>query len=144
MVLCDEEHVRIKGLQTILHIRDARDGSIPEPEKKIPNINWEASHWIDLIDLSEVDALREPATTRYLSHDDILAHIDMRTMPKLPPLPSHSQSVERSVKLVSEASRAVYGFDSRHKFILTKMLGREKRPFFWSKGNYKQNYDDIF
>ena len=79
-----------------------------------------------------------------MSRDEIVAHMEAKTTPKLTPLPGHSQSVERSVKLVSEASRTVYGLDNRHKSILTKMLGREKRPTFESKGSYKQDYDDIF
>ena len=142
MVLSEEEHVRIKGLETILHIRDAVMER--EPAKKIPDINWEASHWSNLIDLSAPDGLWEPTTTRIMSRDEIVAHMEAKTTPKLTPLPGHSQSVERSMKLVSKASRTVYGLDNRHKSILTKMLGREKRPTFESKGSYKQDYDDIF
>ena len=56
MVLSEEEHVRIKGLDTILHIRDAVMER--EPAKKIPDINWEASHWSNLIDLSAPGGLQ--------------------------------------------------------------------------------------
>ena len=44
----------------------------------------------------------------------------------LPDFPNHSQSVERAVKLVSEASKSVYGKEKRHKFILTKNLSRKE------------------
>ena len=39
-------------------------------------------------------------------------------------LPSHSQSVERTVKLVTEASKRVYGFEQRHKHIHSALLTR--------------------
>ena len=38
---------------------------------------------------------------------------------RIPNFPCHSQSVQRAVKLVSEASTQVYGEDARHKWILT-------------------------
>ena len=57
--------------------------------------------------------------------------------------PSQSQSVERSVKLVSEASKVVYGFDNRHKTNLTKVQSRIVWPHFMSKWYYSKNYDDF-
>ena len=48
--------------------------------------------------------------------DLMLCHAN-NSLLKLPDLPSHSQSVERSVKLVTEASHSYYGFDNRHKSI---------------------------
>ena len=44
----------------------------------------------------------------------------------------HSKNVERSVKLVLEASRISYGFESRHKGIIAKVLSRNLRPSFTS------------
>ena len=32
----------------------------------------------------------------------------------LPDLPSHSQAMERAVKLTTETSQIVYGFEARH------------------------------
>ena len=68
----------------------------------------------------------------------------MSLKPDIIDLPSHSQSVERCVKLVSEASHYVYGFENRHKSILAKVFSGQKRPEFTSKGYYCQDYDDIF
>ena len=146
MVLSEEESVRLCGLRTILSVRAMREDQVEkeEPRKKIPDINWKAEHWADLIDLEDVEKLREPATTRFLSDSDILNFIEHKTKPDLPSLPSHSQSVERSVKLVSEASKTVYGFDNRHRSILTKVLGRKLRPSFMSKGHYYENYNKMF
>ena len=51
-------------------------------------------------------------------------------------LPSHSQSVERTVKLVTEASKRVYGFEQRHKHIHSVLLSREARPMFDCRASY--------
>ena len=56
-----------------------------------------------------------------MSRDEIGIHIEKKTIPKLPPLARHSQYVEPSVMLVSEASRTVHGFDNRQKSVLTEM-----------------------
>ena len=58
----------------------------------------------------------------------------------LPDFPSHAQSVEHAVKLVSEASSFVYGLEARHKYILTKVKRRKLRPAFKSKSEYTFNY----
>ena len=57
--------------------------------------------------------------------------------------PSHSQSVERAVKLVSEASQCVYGQARRHQHILGKVKSRKLRKSFSSKGYYEENYEEI-
>jgi hypothetical protein len=114
-----------------------------EVEKKIPLVNWDAEHWHELIDLTG-PAVMEPPTTQHLSDEEIQSFMDTNTKPDIPDLPSHSQSVERSVKLVTEASHTVYGFDTRHRSILSKVLSRKMRPAFMSKGHYSQSYDSLY
>ena len=65
-------------------------------------------------------------------------------MPNIAEFPSHTQSVERAVKLVTEASTIVYSFDNRHKTILTKILSRKLRPNVASKCSYTNNMTLIF
>ena len=55
-------------------------------------------------------------------------------------LPAHSQSVERCVKLVTEALNAVYGLAARHKFLNATVISRIARPAFESKCMYEENY----
>lgn len=112
-------------------------------EKKIPLVNWEAKHWHELIDLTGPE-VKEPPTTRHLSEEEIRSYMNTNTKPDIADLPSHSQSVERSVKLVTEASHTVYGFDARHKSIVAKVLSRKMRPAFMSKGYYSQFYDELW
>ena len=54
-----------------------------------------------------------------------------------PALPLHSTSVERAVKLVTEASSQVYGMEARHNLILSINDSRRNRPAFDNKKDYK-------
>ena len=53
--------------------------------------------------------------------------------------PCHSQSVERTVKLVSESTLAVYGQERRHGWIKMTIQSRKQMPAFKSKKDFKQN-----
>ena len=68
----------------------------------------------------------KPPTSKFLSDDVLKSCIEMSLKPDIIDLPSHSQSVERCVKLISEASNYVYGFENRHKSILAKVFSRQK------------------
>lgn len=111
-------------------------------EKTIPNVNWNAGCWNELIDLTST-GVAEPPSIKNMSSEEIQNCLTNLVRPTLPDFPSHSQSVERSVKLVSSASQQVYGFESRHASILTKVSSRKMRPSFTSKSYYSQSYDDI-
>ena len=111
--------------------------------KRIAPIKWNASTWQDLIDLTDIK-FQEPATMQHLSHAEIFSLTQKDSLCEIPDLPSHSQSVERSVKLVSDASHTVHGYENRHKSILTKILSRKPRQKFSSKGHYHQTYDDLY
>ncbi|XP_023347138.1 kelch-like protein 20 [Eurytemora carolleeae] len=80
-------------------------------------INFDADRWQDLINLS---IAAEPAVTQIFEDQVIIEHLMSGESLDLPDFPSHAQSVERAVKLVSEASSSVYGLEARHKYILTK------------------------
>ena len=111
--------------------------------KRIPLIKWNASTWQDLIDLTDIE-FQEPATTQHLSNAEIFSLTQKDSLCKIPDLPSHLQSLERSVKLGSDASHTIYGYENRHKSILTKILSRKPGQKFSSKGHYHQTYDDLY
>ena len=102
-------------------------------------INFKAVHWIDLIDLS-VKRVGEPPLTLDLSDNELQNSLLTGEKINLP----HSQGVERAVKLVTEASHSVYGFESRHQHILAKVLCQQLRPAFSSKGSYMELFDSIY
>ena len=62
----------------------------------------------------------------------------------LPDLPSHSQAMEWAVKLTTEASQTVYGFEARHQHITAKVLSQKLRTAFMSKGSYREQFDSVY
>ena len=141
MVLSNNEETRLKGLNIILKLRNFKQFNVIQVVKKIPPVNWDANHWSNLIDFSDLSTLREPVGTLEFSLDQIQEFISNKTIPNIAEFPSHTQSVERAVKMVTEASTIVYGFDNRHRTILTKILSRKLRPNFASKCSYNEQYD---
>ena len=138
MMKSDELHVREAALRKIISIRHGK--SVKKRVKQIPGINFEATHWSELIDFSQSD-ITEPALTEGFSDQDLQEALRSGSKLELLELPSHSQSVERAVKLTSEASLVIYGTEARHKHILAKALSRQMRPAFASKGSYSENYE---
>ena len=85
----------------------------------------------------------EPPFSKDIPTEDVMMNHANNSLIKLPDLPPDSQSVERSVKLVTEASHSYYGFDNGHKSIMAKITSRKMRPKFASKSSYSQTYDSI-
>ena len=106
-------------------------------------INFKAVHWTDLIDLS-VNGVCEPPLTRDFSENELQNSLLTGEKINLPDFPSHSQGVERAVKLVTEASQSMYGFKASHQHILAKVLCQQLRPAFSSKGSYMELLDSIY
>jgi hypothetical protein len=100
---------------------------------RIPKVNFEAEEWSNLIDISTTQC-HEPPCVRHLSNEELEG---MRAVRGLPPaFPVHSQSVERAVKLTSEASKRSYIWHVRHKYIVATNKSRKERPQFRSKSDY--------
>ena len=95
----------------------------------IPPINWKAKKWHQLVDAKYFCV--EPPLTKDFCVEELVSFTDS------------DKSMERSVKLVSEASHICYGFDGRHKAKTAKITSRKMRPMFASKGGYFQNYDTL-
>ena len=81
---------------------------------------------------------------QHLSDAEIFSLTQKDSLRAIPDLPSNLQSVEQSIKLVSDASYTTYGYENRHKSILTKILSRKLRQKLSSKGHYHQIYDDLY
>ena len=98
-------------------------------------INFKAVHWTNLIDLS-VNGVCEPPLRLDFSNNELQNSLLTGEKINLQDFPSHSQGVERPVKLVKEASQSMYGFEARHQHILANVLCQQLRPAFSSKGSY--------
>jgi len=139
MLLDDDAEVRAIALNRIICIRDS---SSTRRINKIMPINFDADLYWDLINIYHPD-VGEPASTMKFSREELVKMLDDQRKPDLPIFPSHSQSVERAVKLVSEATQCVYGTERRHQHICGKLQSRKLRKSFSSKSYYEENYDDV-
>ena len=135
MLMHEDENIRRAAIRRILSIRKRKKAAVGN-RLFIPSVNTNANVWMDLINWR--DSKYEPASTRDISDDELVAALETGSKKlDLPYLPSHSQSVERAIKLVSYASSLVYGFERRHQTILTILSSRRSRPKFTTKKRYR-------
>jgi len=127
LLMDDDSGIRALGVDAILKCRKSRKTSNP---KRIPDINFQAATWTELISLESVSIEDEPPSTRKFDVNDFQALDTHRT---LPVFPCHSQSVERSVKLVSDTCQTVYGLERRHQLLKVKTLGYSTQPAIRTK-----------
>lgn len=119
----------------------AEEESLPTPEAeedfpmhevrkfRVPKLNFEAATYVDMIDLEK--ELYEPPLTMHLSDEQIC---DIAITPlSIPNYPSHTQAVERAVKLTTEAASKVVGYEQRHGMICQRVKARRLIPKFLSK-----------
>ena len=105
MVSDSETSVRDEGVDKLLAARKQNSGTTAGSIRqfRVPELNWEAESYPDMIKWEETN-VTEPPVTALLADSAIEA---ARGQPlELPSFPCHAQSVERCVKLVTEASRA--------------------------------------
>ena len=89
----------------------------------VPQINFKAQTYPDLIDWEHI-LFSEPPLTIDLSSDEIRSFIDEPL--KVPAFPCHTQSVERAIKLVTEAAGSVFGVQARDGFIRQRIRSRKQ------------------
>ena len=96
----------------------------------IPPINSNALCYQELVNVALSD---EPPVTKNLSENEL--H-NVRNQPFIFKQPSHKQVVERHIKLVSEASSKVIGFQKRDGLIRQKIKLRKLFNHFNTKKHY--------
>ena len=101
-------------------------------------LNFRATDYIDVIDWKQV-AATEPPLTIHVSKDELQMFVVNREVSVIdfPKFPCHTQAVERVVNLITEASAAVCGTDSRDGFIRVRIQSRKDMPQFDTKGQYR-------
>ena len=123
--------VRDQGVSLILGTR--RQAECQRRQFRVPPLNWEANSYTEMIQWDKVH-ITEPPVTVTLPDSVIESARDQPL--ELPAFPSHAQSVERCVRLVTEASRAVFGEDRRHGLIVSRQASRAARPRFKTKRDF--------
>ena len=114
----------------IIAIRNASDTSEQTLRTfQVPKISQEAMQLIDLLP-SMGDCTTEPPLLKDFSKEELQKFAEN---PLLVRVPCHSQAVERCTKLVSEASKQVYGKESRDGYVKATIKSRKIMPAYKSK-----------
>ncbi|KAG7176109.1 hypothetical protein Hamer_G029008, partial [Homarus americanus] len=95
--------------QDVYHFFDSSSDEQEATSDAIPPINVNATKLSELVDLS-LEVLEPPLTTSLTSQE--LRNLKETPM-QVPKWPSHTQSVERCVKMVTEAAGYVYSHERR-------------------------------
>lgn len=136
MVTDDRKDMRELGVRRILKARTQEVRGVRK--FTVPDLNFSAEDYISLIDWQTCSITESPLTME-LSQTDLERLVASHNVPVLnfPKFPCHTQSVERGVKLVTEACAAVCGEKSRHGFILNRLESRELMPQFNTKSQFR-------
>ena len=138
LITDSKSHIRELGFRRILKARGQPKKGHSIRQFKVPQINFQALDCTDLIDWNGNNIQRtKPPLVKHISDETLLSCI--QSCAPLPDctfdLPCHSQTVERCVKMVTEASSSVFGRSSRDGYIRTTLLARQQLPLLETKRN---------
>lgn len=106
---------------------------------KVPSVNFMASEYFEMIDWSHCVLTPPPVLSKVSNEEltEIVKTTDVAYGWEFSYFPCHTQAVERTVKLVTEASAAVCGHDARDDMIRATLQSRSIMPKFNIKSQYK-------
>ncbi|GBM70798.1 hypothetical protein AVEN_127344-1 [Araneus ventricosus] len=140
-MLTDERcHIRTLEDRRIIKAREIGPDDNCVRRFVIPAVNFRVIDYVDLIDWQACNDT-PPTVLRHISSNEILKMIqddvpmNVRDFIKFP---SHTQAVERIVKLVTEASRKRVGPQNRDGFIRATLESRIQMSQFESKKDFKK------
>ena len=118
------------GVSKILEMRGEQDlGDSSVRPRKTPALNIDADSLLNLISWSK--DIHEPIFTTSLTKHEVMGLVE-EPLP-VPLYSVHTQSVERVVKLVTEAASSVVGYEARDGFIRARMEHLSSLPKFNTK-----------
>ena len=133
MIRDERIHIRKVGYR---RIKKARETSANKTERKfvVPKINFEAVDYPDLINW-QLEKISEPPLTKSIPDEELDQLV--ATGDRFPEVkyPNHTQSVERCIKLVTEASSLVCGYKKRDGLIRSRLSSRKSFPKMESKSD---------
>lgn len=134
MLLDEQESIRKQAMNCILQ---CRKNNTKKGVRKfvVPKLNFNAKHYTNLIDWNKT-TITEPPLTKNLNYDQLMEIVTNPKKTSIFKMPCHTQSVERGVKLVSEASRNICGPEARHGFIVATQASRQKMSKLASKKDF--------
>lgn len=140
-----DECVRRKGWTSIVSAREMNVVQESVRYFRVPKINFSCENYTELIDFENSNETNPPilldlpltrADIDILSEKPLLEH---EFAAYLNHIPSHTQAVERSVKLVTESAQKVCGESGRDGLIFNTISSRNAMPKFDSKIDF--NFD---
>lgn len=137
MLYDEREHVRQLAVERIENARLTASSSkirIFKPPQR-PQFNFFAEDYTNLLNWQDINITPPPILSKYPIEE-------LKQMAKtngLPPhdYPCHTQSVERCVKLVTEAAQRVIGESGRDGLIQNRLKSRGEMPEFDHKNQFK-------
>lgn len=141
MLTDDREDVRQKAVNGIIRLRQGEVESKLERRAsglrvfRVPELKWNAKDYTEMIDW-DLEYFSEPAVTKNMS-DDTLRQAYAAPL-EVPKYPNNSQSVERAVKLVSEACHQVFGQERRHELCVSRQAARQERAAYNTKKDFNR------
>lgn len=134
MLTDPQKHIRELAARRILKARNKKTSKVRL--FKLPNINFNASSYIDLIDWQQ--NITEPPILKTISDGNIQLFVEQKGEGDicLLRLPCHTQAVERAVKTVTEASSTLCYKSDKEGFIKAQIESRRVMPKFDSKKDF--------
>ena len=125
MLTSEDRQQRLKAVEKIMEIRgegeeESQVGDSSVRPRTTPEINAEAKSLYDMIDWT---SSYEPPLTCAMTTACLKTIIDSPM--QVPSWPSHTQSIERCVKMVTEAAAHVYSQERREGYIRSQVVSRE-------------------
>lgn len=135
MLTDSNKHIRELGARRILKARQVNKNSSPRTFE-VPKINLNSSSYIDLIDWQQ--NIYEPPILMNVSNEQLqdLVENGGNAVLEFMRLPCHTQAVERSVKMVTEAALSVCDKIRREGFKKSKLASRKVMPKFETKKDF--------
>lgn len=130
----DRDHIRELALRRIINAREAQR-STKRRIFKTPKINFSAGDYTEMIVWHECQ-VTAPPVLQDISNENLQIMAKDKSLEILD-FPCHTQSVERCVKLVTNASQCVTDAVSRDGFIRTRLQSRAEMPNFGHKNKFK-------
>lgn len=135
MITDSRKHIRELAARRILKARQVNKNSVSRMFE-VPKVNLNALSYIDLIDWQQ--NIYEPPILINISDEQLQDLIENGedAVLEFMRLPCHTQAVERSVKVVTEAALSVCDKARREGFIKSKLASRKLMPKFETKKDF--------
>ena len=134
MINDERPYIRELGWRRIVKAREENKSLNTVRDFKIPDLIFRAEDYYSMIDWKE--KIHEPPLTKGLSDEFLRTCIAEKASFTVGDFPCHTQSVERLIKLVTEACGKVIGRENRDGYIMAKLASYKRMPKFESKKDY--------